>query len=94
MANNGSFNNGGGGCFGNQSNQGSSSNNSNGSSGSSGSGGSSNSSQALWNESTFMQTVPPYLRNDPDIQDLAAQFRRATEVHQQLQRELRERLPQ
>ena len=48
----------------------------------------------MWNESTFMKTVPPYLRNSPEIQDMAAQFRRESEKHQQVQGEVRDRLAQ
>jgi len=45
----------------------------------------------LWTEANFMATVPDYLKNDPDVLNMAAQFRSENERYQQAVREVEEK---
>ena len=48
-------------------------------------------SGGLWTESIFLAGVPPCFLGDPDIQEMATKFRRETERHEQLKREVRQK---
>ena len=49
------------------------------------------SSGTLVTESTFLANVPHHLLSDPDIQEMTAKFRKETEIHLRLTREVKEK---
>ena len=42
----------------------------------------------LWTEANFMATVPDYLKNDPDVLNMAAQFRSENERYERAVRDV------
>ena len=44
---------------------------------------------ALWDEVTFLATVPDHLKQDPEVVALAEQFRREAAKNRRIQEEIR-----